>query len=221
MVDGLSCYDRHGPLALTEALEVSCNEYFYALAQRLGLPKVRAGFTEFGFGTATGLVAGEDAGALPSVDQLTHLRGEGSEPWPGWAPLMGGGHGPIQLTLLQLASGYWELTRRLDRPSAELSAGERAAFPQLREGLKRVVTGERGTGRAARVDGMDIAGKTGTAEDGAFVYPLPETTQENGWFVGFTPSERPRWVVAVSLRGKTGRDAAGLAGDVFRALQAN
>ena len=219
VVDGLYCYDRHGPLALTQAIEVSCNEYFYALAHRVGLANVRAGFTEFGFGTATGLVAGEDVGVLPGVEQLTALRSEGSEPWSGWAPLMGGGHGPIQLTLLQLASGYWKLAQRLDRPSAELSEGERAAFPKLREGLKRVVSGEHGTGRAARVDGMDIAGKTGTAEDGAFVYPMPEAAQENGWFVGFTPSERPRWVVAVSLRGKTGREAAALAGDVFRALQ--
>jgi peptidoglycan glycosyltransferase len=92
----------------------------------------------------------------------------------------------------------------LSRPVSEEIAA------QLTEMMTSVVA--RGSGRAARIPGMDVAGKTGTAQ-------TPDAPDHN-WFIGFAPANDPKIAVAVFVRngGGTGGDvSAPIARDVIQA----
>jgi peptidoglycan glycosyltransferase len=81
--------------------------------------------------------------------------------------------------------------------------------------MEAVVTG--GTGTAAQIPGVRVAGKTGTAEAGG--QPNPNTT----WFIAFAPADHPRYAVAVVLQnqsGAGGSTAAPIAKDILQALLA-
>jgi penicillin-binding protein 2 len=206
------CYAVHGELTLPAALEVSCNVYFFELAHRVGLARITAGLARFGLGKPSGLSAGEASGWVADPAWAASRTKDGMQ----WELLVGTGHGPLGVTLLQLAVAYAELAERLTRPSRDVSDQMRA---EILAGLRRVVAGERGTGRAAAVAGLEIAGKTGTAEPG--VYADGQTARsdqkENGWFVGFTPVAAPERVVAVLVLGGQGggQSAAPIAGRIF------
>jgi penicillin-binding protein 2 len=215
--EGFHCFDRHGPLDLPTAIAVSCNPYFMELGVRLGLARVTQGFLEFGLARRTGLVAGEAEGFvatpawLASKPDLPPMRREA---------VVAAGHGPLEVTLLQLAVAYARLATRLSSPHARVPDAVRA---EILDGLGRVVNDPSGTGNAAAVPGLDLAGKTGTAEGTSFAEDQAGNAErpENGWFVGFTPCERAQRVVAVVVLGHGGgaKTAAPLAGDVFRRLR--
>jgi cell division protein FtsI/penicillin-binding protein 2 len=110
----------------------------------------------------------------------------------------------VLVTPLGLASAYRRLVMRL---------GGRLALQPVLEGLRSSVA--YGTGRLAGVEGMDVAGKTGTARADAGVYT-------HGWFAGFAPAQRPEIVIVVFLeRGQGGADAAPIAHQVLAAWQAS
>jgi peptidoglycan glycosyltransferase len=83
---------------------------------------------------------------------------------------------------------------------------------ELRQLMRDVV--DDGTGAAASVDGLDVAGKTGTAETG-------REGRNDAWFIGFAPAEAPRYAFAVLVEdteGTGGDVAAPIAASVLRAL---
>lgn len=198
---GFSCFDAHGALALPDAIAVSCNSYFFDLGRRLGVSRVRAGLAAFGFGKPTGLAAGEAPGMLPA---------EPADDSPA-AALLATGHGPFEATLLQLAAAYVKLAQRLSPPRSDVDA-------EIAEGLTRAVNAPSGTGRLARVEGLAVAGKTGTAEAARHGETGPRADAENGWFVGYAPAHAPEIVVAVvTLQSESGgKSAAPIAGQIFR-----
>jgi penicillin-binding protein 2 len=212
---GFHCYGVHGELDLEGALETSCNAYFFELAHRLGLARVAAGFTRFGFTRPTGLVATEATGWVAGPEWAASHASNGTP----WELLVGTGHGPIGVTLLELALAYAELAQRLGQPSREVSTEIRA---EILDGLHRVVVGARGTGRALAAAGLAIAGKTGTAEPGGYAgaEPTRSDQKENGWFVGFTPLGAPEKVVAVLVLGggNGGETAAPIAAHILRRM---
>jgi len=111
--------------------------------------------------------------------------------------LMSIGESNVMVTPLGLAEAYRWLALRLRDASEETEQ-----FRVIREGMEAVV--DIGTGQGAAVKGLRIAGKTGT-------------TDGHAWFAGFAPAERPRVVVVVFLeKGSGGRDAAPVAGKIFR-----
>jgi penicillin-binding protein 2 len=199
------CYGVHGELTLPAALEVSCNVYFFELAHRVGLAR-------FGLGKPSGLNAGEASGWVADPA----WAGSHSKSGMQWDHLVGLGHGPLGVTLLELAVAYAELAERLTRPSEDVSDQMRA---EILAALRRVVAGEHGTGRAAAVAGLEIAGKTGTAEPGVYTdeQPTESGQKENGWFVGFTPVTVPERVAAVLVLGGQGggQSTAPIAGRIF------
>jgi penicillin-binding protein 2 len=215
--EGYRCFARHGPLDLPNAIATSCNVYFFELGARLGLERLASGLMGLGLARRTGLAAGEAVGfvATPawvaSQPQLAAMRHEA---------VVAAGHGPLEVTLLELALAYARLGAALSAPHPRVPAEVRA---EILSGLRRVVNGPDGTGRAAAVPGLDLAGKTGTAEDTSFVEDRrgAEARPENGWFVGFTPSERPTRVVAIVVRGQGagGKTAAPIAGQLFARLR--
>ena len=218
-VSGLTCFDKHGELDLVHAIEQSCNAYFYDIAHRLGLESIWMGFGEFGLGKPTGLAQAESSGQLPGPEVIrAHQPDPNSkELWPAFTPIIGTGHGPIQVTLLQLTRAYARLAEELRADSEEPGAIEH----QLLQGLRQVVQSAHGTGQAANVDGLDVAGKTGTAEPGSFDEEASEQGPHNGWFVGFAPAAEPQWIVGVVVLGggQGGKTAAPLAKTIFEALR--
>lgn len=216
-VEGLTCYGKHGTLDLPGAIEQSCNVYFYDLGYRLGLSGVHAAFRHYGFGSPTGLVNGENVGRMPSEAVLRGRQPNPKDPelWPGFAPVIGIGHGAIQVTLLQLTRAYAQLAHELTSPDEpELAAVKQ----QILSGLRRVVEGSKGSGVQARVPGLDVAGKTGSAERGQFDDEKPEQGPENGWFVAFAPAEKPELVVGTVCLGGgfAGKSAAPIVGEILR-----
>lgn len=214
--EGFTCFGRHGPLDVPGAIAVSCNAFFMELGVRLGLARVAYGLQDFSLAFGTGLVPNEVTGfvATPewvTTEKLPALRREA---------VIAAGHGPLEVTLLELAVAYGRLGERLSAPHPRVSDEQRA---EILDGLRRVVNDPTGTGNAAAVPGVDIAGKTGTAEGTSFAEQqrgAPEQP-ENGWFVGFTPSEHPKRVVAVVVlgQGNGGKTAAPLAGRLFDRLR--
>jgi penicillin-binding protein 2 len=209
------CYADHGDLDLTHAIEVSCNDYFGELGLRLGLARLDAGFARFTLSTATGLVPGERVGFVADGAWASaHSEAEIKR----WEVLVGAGHGPIQVTVLELAAAYAKLAREVARPSGRIPEAVRA---ELEAGLRAVVASPGGTGHRAFVPGLEIAGKTGTAQQADFVVGGGEGDgPDNGWFVGFTPVKAPKTLVAAVVigAGGGGQTAAPLVGEIFKRI---
>jgi hypothetical protein len=104
-----------------------------------------------------------------------------------------------------VGTGFDELGR-IARAIAFADPGD-AALSLVRRGWREAVT--RGTARAADVEGLEVAGKTGT---------LPDPPWERK-FASFAPVSEPQWVVAARTAGRDGASAAAIAGRVFRKLR--
>jgi penicillin-binding protein 2 len=206
--DGFHCFAAHGTLTLPEAIAVSCNVYAFELAKRLGLGRIASGFAQFGFGRRTGFVAKESAGFVADPEWAKSKNSSSNERWD---LLVGTGHGPIEVTPLQLTRAYAELIGRLATPSPLVS--DRLRW-EIMDGLRRVVEDQHGTAHAAFIEDVRIGGKTGTAEAGAYGDTV---NTNNSWFVGFAPLEAPQVVVAVLVLGggSTGNPAAPIASRIF------
>jgi len=209
------CFAAHGVLTLPNALATSCNVYGFELSSRLGLARITDGFRGFGFGKPTALAAPESAGFVADPAWVSSRAQKGEEHFE---LAVGIGHGPIEVTPLQLAVAYAKLLTLLATPSVRVPVELKA---EIMEGLRLTVEGGNGTARAAAVEGLRIVGRTGTAEGGAFGTAPPES--ENAWFVGFAPREAPRFVVSVLVVGgeNGGKTAAPLAASIFERLMAS
>jgi len=206
------CWDPagHGRTNVVEAIEQSCDVYFYQLGLKLGLEEYHKFSLACGFGKKTGIdLPQEAAGNVPDKDWYD--RKIGVNKWTQGVLLnLAIGQGEILCTPLQLAQFYCGLANngRVYRPhllksvigpdGRETTQGGEFAFTLpfsektldlLKEGLVRVVEGEHGTARRARVRGVTVAGKTGTAQN-----PHGEN---HSWFVGFAPAESPEIVACV------------------------
>jgi penicillin-binding protein 2 len=216
----------HGWVDITGALEQSVNTYFYQLALDLGIDQIHDYLSQFGFGEQSGLdLFGENAGVLPS---RPWKRGRFGLPWyPGETVISGIGQGFNVVTPIQLANGVAALsnggTRFMPRIlyASKHVGGEQAVkahaplvqqipikdplnWDIIREGMRLVVHGERGTARAIRPEsGLQMAGKSGTAQVVAQAEDedMDESTaahlRHHALFVAYAPFEQPAIVVAV------------------------
>lgn len=207
----LRCFETHGTLDLTRAITTSCNSYFFELGKRLGLERLSSGLTSFGLARPTGLSPGEAAGFIATPAWAAEHQGA-------WEYTIAAGHGPLEVTLLQLAVAYGELGRRLASPGNVPEAIRK----EIADALVRVVTDADGTGHGAFVPGLEIAGKTGTAEGETFEEQRAgvQGRSENKWFVGFAPASAPKTLVAVVVLGQEDgpNRAAMITGRVFARL---
>lgn len=215
----------HGPVDLMEALEVSCDTYFYALARDAGIERLAAWARLFGLGSPTGIeLLGEASGLVGDDAWSRRVRGH---PWLAGETISAGiGQGPILVTPLQLAVAYAALVNGgfLVRP--HLVRGQGAApkplglpsdaLAQVRAGMERVVSGARGTARRLGLSGI-LAGKTGTAQvmrkkEGMSWRELPWAQRHHALFVGYAPARDPQLVVAVVV--EHGGDGAAVAAPI-------
>ena len=202
-----------GTLSLLESLEVSCNTSFGQLGLDLGWERIADQAEEFGFGE-------ELTTPLPVV--ASQFPAELDPPQTAQSAI---GQFDVRLTPLQAAmisagvanDGVVMTPYLVDRVLApDLSVVEEADPTELSEAVSEetadaltrmmtaVVNGDRGTGRAAAIPGVTVAGKTGTAQRG-------EGQDPHVWFTGFAPAENPRVAVAVVVEdgGQVGAGASG------------
>ncbi len=224
----------HGLVHLSEAIQHSCNVYFYLLGQKLGVDRIAEFSHRIGLGEPTGIdLTGEVSGLIPSSEWKERTTGQ---PWfAGETISVSIGQGPLNVTPAQLARAIGAVaTGRVPKLRLVRAEGEEDDMMPVgfsSENLQAVrnamwkVVNEYGTGRAARVANFDVCGKTGTAQ--TISRQVRETLSEedqakyepNAWFVGFAPRENPELVIAVIVQrgGSGGGEAAPIAGHIFDA----
>ena len=234
----------HGLVDLYKGIVHSCNVYFYQLGQRLGANRIAAYANQLGLGVKTGVdLPYEKEGLIPTPQwKETHW---GMKWNPGETISVSIGQGAVQITPLQMAvfvsaianggviyqpyvlekvsdSSGRILVHNQPKVSRRLSL-KPSTLEQLRRAMWGVVN-DNGTGWRARVAGIEIAGKTGTAQlisrrSWVRGRMLPTHLQSHAWFVGFAPVDHPEVVVVVLVEngGEGGVAAAPIARKIFEA----
>ena len=227
----------HGHVDLRGAVIHSCDVFFYQAGLKVG-PDVIARYAKaFGFGSATGIdLTGEKVGLVPSPAG----RRERGRVWHAGETLnVAIGQGALLVTPLQvarmtsaIANGgvLWKprLIQKVERPDGSLAYSETskmtgqvdlapAIWAFLRHSMSGVVN-DGGTGVAARIPGLEVAGKTGTAQ--TIANSKSEKGQDHAWFAAFAPAKDPQVVVVVMVEGggHGGSVAAPIAREIFQAI---
>jgi penicillin-binding protein 2 len=230
-----------GRLTLHEALQFSCNTFFYQLGLKVGPERLMRMAAEFGFGRVTdsGLI-GERPGLVPSP---AWKRQTLKDRWrPGDTVSLSIGQGLITVTPIQVArfmaavanGGTLWKPRLVDRVATADGRLIREEAPEiqgrvelapvifdfLHEALGAAVSD--GTGKQARVPGVSIGGKTGTAQTHEFRSDAERKRRDrdHAWFAGFAPLAEPQVVVVVLAEraGLGGQVAAPIAREVLKAV---
>jgi cell division protein FtsI/penicillin-binding protein 2 len=180
-------------LDATEAIAYSCNSYVAQVASRLSGTELVELFRRAGFDTPSGLVAREARGRVAVPANLEELQVEAL------------GYRGIAVTPLELLEAYRKLALRIRHNDLGVDA---PVFKGLEDSVSF------GMAHAARVDGMNVAGKTGTSV-------ARNSQQTHGFFVGYAPAEEPEIAVVVFLAQGRGLDAAVIAQPVLSAFAKN
>lgn len=195
----------HGPLEMRKSIEQSCNTYFCNLGMQCGYPRIFHMAEAAGFGRQTGIeLPHEAAGLLPDSAWKQRVRHEG---WrPGDTANISIGQGYLLATPLQMAMFVGTIANggRVYRPRlvAERAEGDllndmgwsAATLALVRGGMTDVVQSPTGTGKRAAIEGVTVAGKTGSAE-----YGPREQRKKYAWMTVFAPADAPRYAVAFVL----------------------
>jgi penicillin-binding protein 2 len=230
----------HGSVDLHRAIIVSCDVYFYTLGKLLGIEKIDYFAQRLGLGARTGIdLPGEAAGLIPSPEWVQ--RAFKHKWYAGETMSVAIGQGAVVVTPLQLAhtigaialGGTFARPRLAFRdqllalgvdPPEETTSNFPLSDPTLEavsRGMWGVVNEGEGTGADARCPGIDIAGKTGTAQ--VVSVDLMKSAENagyknNAWFVGFAPSNKPEIVVAaLVMRGEHSTVAVPVVREVIKA----
>jgi len=226
----------HGTVDLHRAIVQSCDVYFYRTGLDIGVDRMAGYMKSFGFGSPTGIgLENERGGINPSSEWKRHRF---NQPWmAGETVSISIGQGYVSMTPLQLAVAYGALaTGQLVRPRLVLErlapGGARTPEPvdvvrqvpieaehlaRVRKALRGVVVEGGGTGRRAQVPGLDVGGKTGTAQvvklehtDNMRGRAIPWKYRDHAWFAAIAPVDAPEIaVVVLSEHGGHGGSAAG------------
>lgn len=205
----------HGTIDLRQALRYSCNVYFYRLALQAGPDYVWHMAAALGLGRPSGIDLDYEVGGLVPDDAWK--RRTAGDAWrDGDTCNLAIGQGALTATPVQMAvvaaalanggrvvrprlvsatraQGESAFRRRAAQPAADLH-WDPAQLAAVREGMRDVVQAPDGTGRRARVPGVTIAGKTGTAQ-----YGPGETNLHRGWMIAFAPFDTPRYAAAMVI----------------------
>jgi penicillin-binding protein 2 len=231
----------HGAVSLEKAIYQSCDVFFYTLAEKLGIDRIAKYATALGLGQKTGIdLPNEVSGVMPSEEWK--IRNFKQKWFAGETISVGIGQGAVAITPVQLmrAVGAVSMGGRMVVPHVinptDLPPGfvETTHYTEVKnipidpngwtfitDALSRVLLPE-GTAPSAHIPGIDIAGKTGSAQIVSLAtrakHQNSEALAQNGWFVGFTPRRNPDIIVVVLFEsGEHGRLAARLATQVIKA----
>ena len=204
-----ACHKKegHGSLTMAQALEQSCDAYFYQLGLKIGLSRLVAGGVSLGFGTRSGIdLPSESRPDFPSAPASDYFNKKyGARNWTQAVTLnLAIGQGENAQTVVNMARFYTALATdgEAARPQIVRGSTDRERLFQLDSaqmaGLRAALAGvvSRGTAAASRIEGLTLAGKTGTAQSGRRIGGVE---LNHAWFVGFAPANDPKIVVAVML----------------------
>lgn len=247
----LSIYDHefhcakasgHGWVNLYEAIEKSCNIYFYNLGKRLSIDTIAYYARLLGLGETTSIdLPNESLGLVPTSEWKQKTTGQ--KWYAGETISVAIGEGSLDVTpiqMLQMISTValrgkkikMHILKRIEKDGETLHVVpleyervpiKREYFEEVIEGLYRVVNGE-GTGRQAGVESFDICGKTGTSQIISKQNPSYRTLIKqkrfipNSWFASFAPRNNPKIAVVVLVEngGDAGLIAAPMAAEIYR-----
>ena len=228
------CWQKrgHGSLDVIGGIKNSCDVFFYETARRVGIDKIEEAARKLGLGALTGIeLPGEHNGLVPSRawKQKTYRQA-----WQQGDTLsVGIGQGYVTVTPLQLCQQVARIAsgktvsprlvhsvgnRVLERPKAEKLDFTDDALAKVREGMDKVMNEPGGTAYTWRISdpGMEMAGKTGTAQ--VRVYSQEEhehgvtkdakldwKLRDHGLFIGIAPAANPKYaIVCVVEHGAVG-----------------
>ena len=230
------CWKRpgHGRVDLKQALAQSCDVYFYKVGLRLGIQNIAQHARRFWLGQDLKLQLEAASGVIPDVEWK---RRRFNAPWyegetlsvvigqsyvlttpiqmaVATAALANGGvvYRPFFVTQVSDADGESiqtyspEVITRIDIPEEHLHV--------VRDGMREVVHGERGTGKKALLPHVEVAGKTGTSQVVSRIHDeeekVPRHHRDHAWFIAFAPVQNPQIAVACLIEhaGKGGGAAA-------------
>jgi penicillin-binding protein 2 len=209
--------DGHGHSTLAEAIEGSCNVYFYQLAEKIGLQRLVAGGIRLGGRERSGIDLPAETRPMFPTDPARQYydRLFGPNGWSQGVSLnLAIGQGENSQTVVNMARLYSAIATdgEAARPEVVRGESERTRLfsltaQQLKDlqGALSDVVGT-GTARGSRLEGIVVAGKTGTTQN------PQDPTRDHSWFVGYAPAEDPKIVVALMIEfGGSGSRAARVA----------
>jgi penicillin-binding protein 2 len=217
----------HGPQTLTEAIKNSCDAFFYQYGNAAGIEAIDAVGKTLGLGEVSGIeLTNEASGILPSPEWLKSSHNQRWSQGQTANTSIGQGYvlaTPLQMAMIgatvanggisyqpslvyQIQEGDGTAVRRPEKIRGDLTKANKLSAEQIeivRKGMWRVVN-DSGTGTRAKVPGVTVAGKTGTAQ--AWTEGKKD---DNAWFIAFAPYEHPKLALAVLVQGgKAGGEVA-------------
>ena len=230
----------HGSVNVHNAIRESCDVYFYTMGKMLGIDKLAYFAKSMGLGARTGIdLPSEASGLVPSPEWAQRVY---KRKWyAGETISVAIGQGAVAVTPVQLAKMYGGVAmggiyyrphvafqdqlRALgrnppDTPPREFQLSEET-LAAVKSGMWAVVNEGGGTASLARCPGIEISGKTGTAQVVSQALQQASKTSEfknTAWFVGYAPPDKPEIVVAALVqRGEHSTVAVPIARDIIKA----
>ena len=233
--------DGHGKLNLIEAIEQSCDVYFYELGLKVGIDKIALMMKRLGLGQYYNVeIKNMSKGVVPNIewklkrDGLQWSMGETLNASIGQGYLL---TTPLQLTTMiaRIANGKFSVTPTLMVNKNKNRFKDLNINPQhidfIKKSMERVVKGNNGTAKKYQIGSkkVEMAGKTGTVQ----VVRISEAEREKGliknedrpWkrrdhalFVGYAPASKPKYAITVVVEhgGSGSSTAAPIARDIFK-----
>jgi penicillin-binding protein 2 len=231
----------HGAVDLDKAIYQSCDVFFYTLAEKLGIERIAKYAQMLGLGQKTGIDLPQEAtGVMPSEEWK--IRNFKQKWYAGETISVGIGQGAVATTPIQLMraiaaismdgkmvvphvvdptelpKGYVSISQPAEPKNVDIDS---EGWNLITDAMGKVLL-PGGTAPSAHIPGIDIAGKTGSAQivslDTRAKHKNNAALAQNGWFVGFTPRRNPEIVVVVLFEGgEHGRLAARIATQVIKA----
>jgi penicillin-binding protein 2 len=229
-----------GALNFVQALTQSCDTWFYQVGIKTGAQPIIDWASRLGFGAKCGIpLRAEAEGRVPTDEYMKATHGR--KLLNGDIANLSIGQGDMLVTPLQMAQAMaiianggrvyqTRLVRQVqsvdqqivtayelrEKRSIDVSA---ETMQEVREGMIEVVNGANGTGHSAELEGVEVAGKTGTAQWG------PKNKERTAaWFAGFLPSDQPKYAFAAVYEGEVGSKvhggttAAPMIADIFQEI---
>ncbi len=226
----------HGSLNVIEAINQSCDVFFYHLGIQLGVDRMARYARGCGLGALTGVsLDHEDPGLIPTAEWKKRRFGVAWQGGENLSVSIGQGFNlvtPIQMAAMIAAVGNGgtlyqpQLIKAVEAADGRVVESGNAVvkgkipvdgkhLALVQEGLWRVVQSDRGTAKGIRMADLPISGKTGTAQvfsrkgDTDRNTKVAQHLKDHAWFVAYAPSRSPKIAVAVIIEhGEHGSSAA-------------
>jgi penicillin-binding protein 2 len=215
----------HGATDLHQAILKSCDVFFYTIGMKLGIDRLSYYSDKMGIGHKTGIdLPSEESGLMPSepwVERVFHRKW-----YAGETISVAIGQGAITTTPVQLArliggiasGGIFKQPHMLkdaQNVNEDKFPLSEHTIERITDGMYGVINEPGGTGGQLKLAGIELSGKSGTAQVIGYgtraKLAKQKKFEDNAWFVGYAPKRNPEIVVAVLVQesGQHGGEAAG------------